>query len=188
MSFDELPNQRAAGVPQIPLVSPGSLGYGYTANVRRMEFLAKGAIAASIVFEPGGVYLENGSTRDRIADRHLAFFDTGTPLPIVFSNGDISLLGDNVTAGDIGTRTTGRRYDEVRVVFDDSSGNAVTISTSNLAPFMNNNPSALVPTKAEFPAGMKLLATVVGYPILSEYDLQIDFDNGAAKTIRFASR
>lgn len=188
MSFGPLPADSLTGATPIPLVNPGSLGYGYTANVKRMEFRGSGKVLAAIAYERDGVFLEHGSALERIAEQHVAFFDTGTPLPLVFSNGDISLLGDNVTAGNIGTKTSGPFYDELRLVFDTGAGNTVTLRTTNLEPFQSNNPSAVVPTKAEFPANMRLLASVIGYPILTRYDFQIDFDGATAKDIIFVDR
>lgn len=188
MSFGPLPADRLSGASPIPLVNPGSLGYGYTANIKRMEFIGSGKVLAAITYGRDGVFLEHGTARDKIAEQHVAFFDTGTPLPLVFSNGDISLLGNNVTTGNIGTNTSGPFYDELRVVFDSATGNSVTLQTKDLGPFQSNNPSAVVPTKAEFPANMKMLASVIGYPMLTRYDFQIDFDGTTAKDIAFVSR
>lgn len=188
MSFGPLPADRLSGATPIPLVNPGSLGYGYTANIKRMEFLGSGKLLAAISYGRDGVFLEHDRTRDKIAEQHLAFFDTGTPLPLVFSNGDVSLLGDNVAAGNIGTNTSGPFYDELRVVFDSAAGTTVTLQTKELGLFQSNNPSAVVPTKAEFPANMKMLASVIGYPVLTRYDFQIDFAATTATSIAFANR
>lgn len=188
LSFGPLPDDRLEGVEPVPLVGPGSLGYGYTAEVERMEFLGDGELLAAIVFEDDGVFLELGSARDRIAEQHLAFFDTGTPVPLVFSNGDVSLLGDDIVAGNIGTDTSGPFYDELRVVFEGASGGSVVLRTDELAPFRAGNPSAVVPTRAEFPEGMKMLASVIGYPLLTQQDFQIDFEGTTAKEIFFVER
>lgn len=188
MSFGPLPADRLETASPIPLENPGSLGYGYTANVKRMEFIGAGKVLAAISYGPSGVFLESGSKRDKIADQHLAFFDTGTPLPLVFSNGDVSLLGNDIAAGNIGTNTSGPFYDELRIVFDSAENNSVTLKTEDLGPFQTNNPSAVVPTKAEFPANMKMLASVIGYPVLAQYDFQIDFDGQTARDITFVNR
>lgn len=153
-----------------------------------MEFLGSGKLLAAISYGSDGVFLERGRTRDKIAEQHLAFFDTGAPLPLVFSNGDISLLGDNVASGNIGTNTIGPFDDELRVVFDGAGGTTVTLRTKDLGLFQSNNPSAVVPTKTEFPANMKMLASVIGYPILTEYDFQIDFGGTTAEDITFVNR
>ena len=109
-------------------------------------------------------------------------------MPLVYSNGDVSLLGDDIVAGNIGTDTSGPFYDELRLTFKGTSGAQVILRTDELSPFQSNNPSAVVPTSAEFPEGMEMLPSVIGYPLLTRYDFQIDFDATTAKEILFVDR
>ncbi len=164
--FAPLPPDALRGVSPIPLVDPGSLEYGYTATISRVDFIADGEVKASIVTEPNGVYLEADGRRTKIAEENLAFFDTGATEPYVPINGDISLLSDRVAAAVIFPKGE-EPYDEVRYTLDAEDGTQVVLSNDNVRSFGTGAPGLALPTAKDYPAGMKQLTTVVGLGTLA---------------------
>lgn len=75
--FSSLPADSLRGVIPVPLVDPGSLEYGYTSNISRVDFIVKDTIKASIITEPNGVYLE--AMRCARCDSRLEEADEGCP-------------------------------------------------------------------------------------------------------------
>lgn len=184
VQFAPLPAEALFGVVPIPLVDPGTLGYGYTAQVSRVDFIADHQIKASILTESDGVYLQAGGSKSKIAEKNLAFFDTGATEPYVPINGDISLLSDKVSDAVIFPHGQ-VPYEEVRFTFDVGDGDHVVLSNNQIRSYGTGEPGLALPTIADFPAGMKQLTTVVGLGTLTGYDFQFSFEDGAAKEVRF---
>ena len=170
----------------VPLVSPGSLGYGYTAKVSRVDFIAQDSVRASIRTERDGVYLHRDGQRSKIAETNLAFFDTGSTQPYVPLNGDISLLSDQVPNALI-PFAGAEPYDTVQFTFDVGHGDHVVLSSSNVQSYAPD-PFLTVPAASDFPAGLEQLTTVVGLGVLAGYDFQFTFRHGRATTVQFAER
>jgi hypothetical protein len=184
--FAPLPADELRGVAAVRLVSPGSLEYGYTAKVARVDFIADDSIRATIKTERDGVYLHRDGRRSKIAETNLAFFDTGSTQPYVPLSGDISLLSDQVPnalipfAGD-------EPYDKVQFTFDVGDGDHVVLSSSNVQSYAPD-PFLTVPAASDFPAGLEQLTTVVGLGTLAGYDFQFTFEDGRAKSVQFVQR
>lgn len=182
--FSPLPADALRGVTPVPLVDPGSLKYGYTSNIFRVDFIAQNEVKASIITEPDGVYLETDGNRTQIAETNLAFFDTGATEPYVPVNGDISLMSDRV--GDAVIFPKGKEpYDEVRYTLDAGDGKQVVLSNDQIRSYGTGAPGLAVPTAEDYPSGMKQLTTVVGLGTLGGYDFQFDFEDGRATQARF---
>jgi hypothetical protein len=181
--FGPLPTGALRGVAKVPLVSPGTLEYGYTAKVSRVDFIAQDRVRATIRTERDGVYLHRDGQRSRIADTNLAFFDTGATEPYVPLNGDISLLSDRVP--DALIQFAGAEpYDTVQFTLDVGRGQHVVLSNRVVQSYAPG-PFLTVPAASDFPAGLKQLTSVVGLGTLAGYDFQFDFANGRAKTVQF---
>jgi hypothetical protein len=184
--FGPLPAGRLRGVVEVPLVSPGSLEYGYTARVSRVDFIAADSIRATIRTERDGVYLHRDGERTLIADTNLAFFDTGATEPYVPLNGDISLLSDRVP--DALIQFAGAEpYDTIQFTLDVGGGHHVVLSNSAVQTYAPG-PFLTVPAATDFPAGMQQLTTVVGLGTLAGYDFQFNFSDGRATSVQFVSR
>ncbi len=187
IAFDKLASVSDDAVT-IPLTSPKTLGYGYSALIERMDFIVGGAIHTSFVTEADGVYLEQGASKDRVADEMISFFDTGTTIPMDSFNGDISLLGLDTPAGAITPDMGAALYDEFTVTFKDVSGDEVTLSSGDVTGWQPGNASAHVPTKDVMPAGMKLLTNILGLNFIGQFDFQFTFKDGRATEVIFSPR
>lgn len=186
VEFAPLPAEKLRGVTPVPLVSPGSLGYGYTANIARVDFIADSKVRASIVSAADGVYLESDNQRNRIAEKNLAFFDTGATLPFTPINGDISLLGPDVGHAPI-PFSGAAVYDKVQFTLDAGDGNQVILANDNVNSWGSppDPPFLTIPKASDFPQGLKQFTTVVGLGTLSLYDFQFNFRDGRATTAYF---
>ena len=152
MQFAPLSSDQLRGSRAVPLVDPGSLEYGYTANISRVDFLVANEIKASIMAGPDGVYLKRDGTRSRIAEKNLAFFDTGATEPYVPLNGDISLLSDRVSEAVIFPKGN-EPYDEVRFTLDVGADHQVVLSNKQIRSYGTGEPGLALPTAADFPQG-----------------------------------
>lgn len=184
--FAPLPRDELSGVLAVPLVSPGSLEYGYTAKVSRVDFIADDSVRASITTESDGVYLQRDRERSKIAETNLAFFDTGTTQPYVPLNGDISLLSDQVPNALI-PFSGAEPYDTVQFTFGVGRGDHVVLSNTTVRSYAPG-PFLTVPVASDFPDGLEQLTTVVGLGTLAGYDFQFTFEDGRAKTVHFVQR
>jgi hypothetical protein len=181
--FGPLPAGTLRGVAEVPLVSPGTLEYGYTAEVSRVDFIAQDSIRATIRTGRDGVYLHRDGQRTRIADTNLAFFDTGATEPYVPLNGDISLLSDRVP--DALIQFAGAEpYDTIQFTLDVGRGQHVVLSNRAVQRYAPG-PFLTVPTASDFPAGLRQLTTVVGLGTLAGYDFQFNFADGRATSVQF---
>jgi hypothetical protein len=178
----------SAGAQRIPLVSPATLEYGYTARFVRMEYYADKELETAVVNKGDGVYIETAETSERIADNFVAFFDTGTTLPIVIIDGDISLLSDKVSESMILPEDDAPLYDEFVAVFEDESGLEIKLRSGNVSVWQPENPWARVLTKPPMPDGTKLLVYVLGLNFIGQYDFQFDFSGGKATHATFIER
>lgn len=188
VEFAALPPEKLRGVAAVPLVSPGSLKYGYTANISRVDFMVDSRIRASIVSEAGGVFLERDGQRSRIAEKNLAFFDTGATLPFTPLNGDISLLSNQVAKAPIPFTGT-EAYDKVQFTLDVGNGDHVVLVNDNVKAWgaPPEPPFFTLPAASDFPPGLVQFTSVVGLGTLSLYDFQFTFKDGRATSASFVS-
>jgi len=177
-----------AGIQRIPLVSPATLEYGYTARFVRMEYYADKELVTAVVNNADGVYIETAETSERIADDFVAFFDTGTTLPIVIIDGGISLLSDRVPESMIFPEEDAPLYDEVVAVFEDEAGFEIMLRSGDVSVWQPENPWARVLTRPPVPDGTKLLVYVLGLNFIGQYDFQFDFIGGKATHVTFMER
>ena len=180
----------------VPLVDPGALGYGYTARFARFEYVIDGSIHTTIETRPDGVYIVSGESSEKIADDFIAFFDTGTPVPLFAANGDYSLLSDEVPKGSLFPAADAPFYDSFNCVFKNDDGAELVLSSGDQAAWQKPGDAGLqariltaAAVQAAFPSGMSLYAPVLGLPFLAQYDLEFRFgDNGRATHVRFVER
>ena len=186
--FDRLEGDDA-GVQRIPLVSPDTLDYGYTAKPARIEYYDdEQQVVAAIINTGDGVYVETEGTSERIADDLVSFFDTGTTLPIVIIDGDISLLSDRVPESMILPEDDAPLYDEIVAVFEDEYGFEFRLRSGNVSVWQPENPWARVLTKPPVPDGARLLVYVFGLNFIGQYNFQFDFSDGKATHVTFVKR
>jgi len=185
--FDRLEGTHA-GAQRISLVNPATLEYGYTARFVRIEYYADKELETAVVNKGDGVYIESAETSERIANDLVAFFDTGTTLPIVIIDGDISLLSDRVAESMILPEDDAPLYDEVVAVFEDESGLEIRLRSGDVSVWQPENPWARVLTKPPVPAGAKLIVYVLGLNFIGQYDFQFDFSGGKATHATFVER
>jgi hypothetical protein len=185
--FDRLEGAYA-GVQRIPLVSPGTLDYGYTARLVRIEYYANNELETAVINDIDGVYVETAETSERIADDLMAFFDTGTTVPILIIDGDASLLSDRVPEDMILPENDAPFYDEVVAVFEDDSGFKIRLRSGDVSVWQPENPWARVLTKPPVPDGTKLLVYILGLNFIGQYNFQFDFSDGKATHVTFVER
>ncbi len=177
-----------ADARRIPLVSPDTLAYGYTARLVRIEYYADEVLEAAVLNNADGVYIVTAETSERIADDLIAFFDTGTTLPVVIFDGDISLLSDNVPEGIILPEDDAPLYDEVVAVFEDESGSELRLGSGDVSVWQPGNPWARVLTGPPVPDDTGLLVYILGLNFIGHYDFQFDFSGGKATHVTFFER
>lgn len=181
----------------LPLVSPTTLGYGYTARFDRVDFIKDNAVHTSVVnrhdakeASDRGVYLiVEGMDQGKIADDFVSFFDTGTSVPFDWGDGDYSLLGKDVQKGNITPSGSSPLYDSFTVMFTDANGHKVFMQSGPQSDYVSWGYQVNLITKAVLPEGMKLAYAVLGLNFIAMWDFQIDHDeDGWAKTITFYER
>jgi len=177
-----------AGTQRIPLVSPATLEYGYTARFVRVEYYADEELVAAVINKSDGVYIETAETSERIADDLVSFFDTGTTVPIVIIDGDISLLSDEVPESIIVPEDDAPLYDEIVAVFEDESGLEIRLGSGDVSVWQPGNPWARVLTKPPVPDGTGLLVYILGLNFIGQYNFQFDFSGGKATHVTFVER
>lgn len=169
---------------QIPLVPVPSIGYGYTAELVRLEYLDGGRVTSAIVQGPDGVYYERDGAKTRIASQLLAFFDTGAPAPVNWLNGDISLLADDVASDNITPSTRAPAVKAFNAVFLDTHGNEAVIPSGKSIEIWELNEL----TPGVVPAELDVMCAVLGLNFIANFDFQFAFDSGAAVTVTFVKR
>lgn len=187
MRFDALEQPTPDG-RRIPLVEVPSLGYGYTASLLRIEYFAADALIAMIGAEADGVYYEQGNARTRIADEAFAFFDTGTTVPMLPIDGDISLLSDETASSLIESESAAPLYDSFRLVFRNALGEELILDSGEVTEWSADNPFARVLTPPAVPAGLSVLTVVAGLNFIGQFDFQFEFDGGVATDVTFIER
>ncbi len=187
MQFAPLDDTTGA-YPPIPLVNPSTIGYGYVANLQRMDFLIDGNVHTSVIKESDGVHLIQGGDDQVIAEQLVAFFDTGTTVPLEWTDGDISYLGDDTPAGDMTPEKDAVHYDEFRVVFAGSDGETVEMGSGDQKAWWPDNPQTRVLTMPAVPKDMKLLTPILGLNFIARWDFQFAFENGQATDVVFVPR
>ena len=192
--FDRL-NDNGENRFQIPLVNPTTLGYGYCIRFFRLEYVVDGAVHTVIVneYKQGNcVFIESDGERNRIADDFVAFLDCGTPIPLWGANGDISLLSEDVTAGNVNPEKTAPYFDSFNGFFEDIDGKEVSLGSGDLKVWQGHAHDRMrVLTKAAVNAdapNMKLYAPVLGLNFLGRYDFQFNFENGTPSEVVFVKR
>ena len=187
LQFDKLPEDAAAAFPQIPLVDPGVLEFGYTASPLRIEFYHKGKAHTILRNTEEGLLLETESSIDRVADEFRVGFDTGTTLPIeVFEA--TPLLSSQVPRKALNPESSASHYDRVLVVFEGESGEEILVDSGDLRLWIGNSPFDRVPTKASIPDNTQQVVILMGINFIGRFDFQFDFDGGRATHITFVER
>ncbi len=181
LRFGPLPASSGT-VLDVPLVDPGKLGYGYTARFARFEYIVDDAVHTTIETRSDGVYIVSGASSDKIADRFIAFFDTGTPVPLFAANGDFSLLGDAVPQGSLFPEADAPFYDSFNCVFTSDDGDELVLSSGDQTRWQKPGDAGLqariltaAAVSKAFPNGMSLYAPVIGLPFLARYNLEFRF-------------
>jgi hypothetical protein len=186
--FDKLQGSWVSEAQRIPLVSPDTLEYGYTARLLRIEYYANNELETAVINDIDGVYVETAETSERIADDLMAFFDTGTTIPVLIIDGGASLLSDRVPEDMILPEDDAPLYDEVVAVFEDESGLEIRLRSGNVSVWQPENPWSRVLTKPPVPEGTKHLVFILGLNFIGQYDFQFDFSGGKATHVTFVER
>jgi len=174
---------------RIPLVDPGTQGYGYTVHIETIEYVIDDKVHSSFVTKSDGIYLEDGSESNKVAERMTGFIDTGTANPIFPLDGDHSLLGPNAELAPIKQDPKAPQVDEVRFTLVDEDGKDVVIS-GDMKPFQTFETAtrALTMSALEEKYDMKHFGPVIGLATVGQFDFQFDFADGRATHIVLSPR
>jgi hypothetical protein len=176
-------------VAAIDLVDPGALSYGYTGTLVRLEYLQGDDVHTSLRQTDDGVNWVRGDRTTKVADSMLAFFDTGTTIPNVMVNGDISLMGDQVNIKESAALPgkNAPRYDGLRLVLSNAAGEEQTLTASQW-PALAEQGATGIPQPADFPKDISQLVAVTGLNFIGRFDLQFNFTDGRAESLQFFER
>ncbi len=179
----------------INLVDPGTLDYGYVAELQSLEYLAGSDVVATLSATSDGVIYSTGGTQTRVANSLTTFFDTGTTVPSMPINGDESLMGSQtrsmILKSPSDTSTAGQQpsFDGLRATFAGANGQPVTLASSDWSALIKGAPDLFrIPVASEFPADLDQLVIVTGLNFLMGYGLEFTFSDGVAEQVRFYSR
>jgi hypothetical protein len=181
----------------IPLVSPGSLEYGYCAELLELQFYEKDRAMPALILssDAAGISILEPSTghHEQIAERWLSFFDLGTTAPLLYLSGDFSLMGHQESQALLSLRPTRRLADRITFVLRDAHGRVIrlekNVNAFNQALADSPTDQVRIPERADFPQGLENLAVVVGLNTLNQYDLEIQFGKDRrAKTLMLYDR
>ena len=188
MRFAPLSNP-GTQVAAIDLVDPGALSYGYTGTLVRLEYLQGDDVHTSLQQTEDGVSWVRGDRTAKVADSMLAFFDTGTTIPNVMVNGDISLMGDQVNIKESAALPgkNAPRYDGLRLVLSNAAGDEQTLTASQW-PALAEQGATGIPQPEDFPQDISQLVAVAGLNFIGRYDLQFNFTDGRAESLQFFER
>jgi hypothetical protein len=183
LSFCPLPRPPERSRWAIPLVSPGSLEYGYCAELLELQFYEKDRATPALILssDAAGVSILEPSTghREQIAERWLSFFDLGTTDPLLYLSGDFSLMGHQESQALLSLRQSRRLADRITLVLRDIHGRTIALEKNatvfNQAMADSPTDQIRIPEPTDFPQGLKNLAVVVGLNMLNQYDLEIQF-------------
>lgn len=187
MSFAPLTGQTEDPIA-IPLVSPGTFGYGYTSIIQKIAFFEADATEPHTEIETtdNGVIFRSEGSETKVAERLISFFDTGTTVPALLVQGDISLLGGEVSNSLIAPPADAPAFAKLEVTFTDTTGATKTM-TQDYTEIAQKVPSLVGITPASaIPEGLDSLVVVMGLNFIGHYNFQIDFSQpGVAETITF---
>ena len=122
--------------------NPKSLGYGYTSDIKELHFMVNDKVESKLIHHPHGVFLIQQNKPTRVAQKIQAFFDTGTTVPLLIANGDISLLGNKVSTNISMIKSTGRTFNKFKVIFKNNQSLILTMPKafkSKIPPFFLSN-------------------------------------------------